>query len=62
MKYNKIRFSHATKTGGSSVERAIKTVYKDIKHNHKPLCTYAQANKQGIEYSFATVRNPYDRV
>lgn len=58
----KIRFSHPTKTGGSSVEKAIKTKYDYIVHNHKPLCTKAQANKQGIDFSFATVRNPYDRV
>ncbi len=94
MKYKKIRFSHPTKTGGSSVEKALKNYvqpgvtlkkvsgeyvvvdyppksrkkyieykpYDYLKHNHRPLCTKKQAEHQGIEFSFTTVRNPYDRV
>ena len=58
----KIRFSHPTKTGGSSVQKIVKEKYEYVTHNHKPLCTYAQVVSQEIEFSFATIRNPYERV
>lgn len=57
----KIRFSHPTKTGGSSVVQAMRTVSPKFKHTHRILLTKVQAEKQGIDFSFATVRHPESR-
>lgn len=62
MEYKNIRFPHATKCAGISIEKALQTKYSYIQHSHRPLCSLEQAKYQKIDYSFTSVRNPYDRA
>lgn len=55
-----ILFSHHVKTGGTSVVDMLRLKFPETPHNHNILPTYLQIKKQKIDFSFATVRNPYD--
>lgn len=60
MNYNNIRFSHSVKTGGTSIVHMLRSAGLIVPHTHRPLPSLAQVKEQGIDFSFATVRNPYD--
>lgn len=62
MGYKNIRYTHPTKCAGISIEKGLQTKYDYIVHNHKPLCTLAQAEYQKIDYIFTSCINPYTRA
>ena len=58
----KVRYSHRAKTGGSSIVKALRTKWEDTPHTHRVLLSRDQVKQQGIDFSFATVRHPYEIV